>query len=45
MIEELEKVYNVKFPAGDQLHTAETGEFLKSLERQQLRMFSTIDQR
>lgn len=29
MIEELEKVYNVKFPAGDQLHTAETGEFLK----------------
>ncbi|KAK6205641.1 uncharacterized protein RJT21DRAFT_118160 [Scheffersomyces amazonensis] len=31
MIEELEKVYNVKFPAGDQLHTAETGEFLKKI--------------
>lgn len=31
MIEELEKVYNVKFPAGDQLHTAETGEFLKKV--------------
>lgn len=31
MIEELEKVFNVTFPAGDQLHTAETGEFLKKL--------------
>ncbi|ODV75703.1 lysine--tRNA ligase KRS1 [Cyberlindnera jadinii NRRL Y-1542] len=31
MIEELEKVYDVKFPAGDQLHTAETGEFLKQI--------------
>ena len=31
MIEELEKVYNVKFPAGDQLHTEETGEFLKKV--------------
>lgn len=31
MIEELEKVYNVKFPAGDQLHTAETGDFLKQI--------------
>ncbi|CAI4055371.1 uncharacterized protein SKDI_02G1670 [Saccharomyces kudriavzevii IFO 1802] len=29
MIEELENVFNVKFSAGDQLHTAETGEFLK----------------
>lgn len=31
MIEELERVFDVKFPAGDQLHTAETGEFLKSI--------------
>ncbi|CAK9439035.1 uncharacterized protein LODBEIA_P32590 [Lodderomyces beijingensis] len=31
MIEELEKVYNVKFPPGEELHTAETGEFLKKL--------------
>lgn len=31
MMEELEKVYNVKFPTGDQLHTAETGEFLKKV--------------
>mmetsp|Transcript_6022 Transcript_6022/g.5944 ORF Transcript_6022/g.5944 Transcript_6022/m.5944 type:complete len:594 (+) Transcript_6022:43-1824(+) len=31
MIEELEKVYNVKFPAGDQLHTEETGKFLKQI--------------
>ncbi|KAH3660519.1 hypothetical protein OGAPHI_007105 [Ogataea philodendri] len=31
MIEELEKVFDVKFPPGDQLHTAETGEFLKSI--------------
>ncbi|ODV96965.1 hypothetical protein PACTADRAFT_48751 [Pachysolen tannophilus NRRL Y-2460] len=31
MIEELEKVFNVKFPPGDQLHTAETGQFLKSI--------------
>ncbi|SCU97482.1 LADA_0H06524g1_1 [Lachancea dasiensis] len=29
MIEELEKRLNVKFPPGDQLHTAETAEFLK----------------
>lgn len=31
MIEELEKVYKVTFPAGDQLHTAETGKFLKQI--------------
>ncbi|SCW01672.1 LAFE_0E04764g1_1 [Lachancea fermentati] len=31
MIEELEKRLNVKFPPGDQLHTAETGEFLKKV--------------
>ncbi|CCH44291.1 lysyl-tRNA synthetase, class II [Wickerhamomyces ciferrii] len=31
MIEELEKLFDVKFPAGDQLHTKETGEFLKSI--------------
>ncbi|ODV82585.1 hypothetical protein CANARDRAFT_123762 [[Candida] arabinofermentans NRRL YB-2248] len=31
MIEELEKVFDVKFPPGDQLHTAETGEFLKQI--------------
>ncbi|CAH2352548.1 lysine--tRNA ligase, cytoplasmic [[Candida] railenensis] len=31
MIEELEKVFEVKFPPGEQLHTAETGEFLKSI--------------
>lgn len=31
MIEELEKVFDVTFPPGDQLHTAETGEFLKSV--------------
>ncbi|CAI5758311.1 unnamed protein product [Candida verbasci] len=31
MIEELEKIYNVKFPAGDQLHTEETSQFLKKL--------------
>ncbi|SCU83552.1 LAFA_0D04258g1_1 [Lachancea sp. 'fantastica'] len=29
MIEELENRLNVKFPPGDQLHTAETGEFFK----------------
>ncbi|EDO16674.1 hypothetical protein Kpol_1052p21 [Vanderwaltozyma polyspora DSM 70294] len=31
MIEELEKTFNVTFPAGDQLHTAETGVFLKQI--------------
>lgn len=31
MIPTLEEIYGVKFPAGDQLHTAETGEFLKQL--------------
>ncbi|KAK6460453.1 hypothetical protein DFJ63DRAFT_321147 [Scheffersomyces coipomensis] len=31
MIEELEKVFNVKFPPGDELHTAETGDFLKKV--------------
>lgn len=31
MIEELEKIYNVKFPAGDELHTEETGRFLKQI--------------
>ncbi|KAG7859220.1 hypothetical protein KL939_002120 [Ogataea angusta] len=31
MIEELEKLFDVKFPPGDQLHTKETGEFLKSI--------------
>ncbi|ODV79399.1 lysyl-tRNA synthetase [Suhomyces tanzawaensis NRRL Y-17324] len=31
MIEELEKIYNVKFPSGDQLHTAESGKFLKQI--------------
>ncbi|GMM37178.1 lysine--tRNA ligase [Saccharomycopsis crataegensis] len=31
MIEGLEKAYDTKFPPGDQLHTAETGEFLKKL--------------
>ncbi|GME67399.1 unnamed protein product [[Candida] boidinii] len=31
MIEELEKVFDVKFPPGDQLHTKETGDFLKSI--------------
>lgn len=31
MIEELEKVYNVKFPPGDELHTEETGKFLKQI--------------
>lgn len=31
MIEELEKVFNVTFPPGDQLHTAETGKFLKQI--------------
>ncbi|AQZ13135.1 KRS1 (YDR037W) [Zygosaccharomyces parabailii] len=31
MIEELEKRFNVKFPPGDQLHTKETGEFLKKV--------------
>lgn len=31
MIEELEKRFNVKFPPGDQLHTAKTGEFLKNV--------------
>lgn len=31
MIEELEKVYNVKFPAGDELHTEATGKFLKQI--------------
>ncbi|CCE61478.1 hypothetical protein TPHA_0A04020 [Tetrapisispora phaffii CBS 4417] len=31
MIEELEKVFDVKFPPGDRLHTAETGAFLKQI--------------
>lgn len=31
MIEELEKTFNVKFPPGDQLHTKETGDFLKNI--------------
>lgn len=31
MIEELEKVYNVKFPPGDELHTENTGKFLKQI--------------
>ncbi|SMN20327.1 similar to Saccharomyces cerevisiae YDR037W KRS1 Lysyl-tRNA synthetase [Maudiozyma saulgeensis] len=31
MIEELEKRFDVTFPAGDELHTAETGDFLKKL--------------
>lgn len=31
MIEELEKRFNVTFPAGDQLHTKETGEFLQKV--------------
>lgn len=31
MIEELEKTFNVTFPPGDQLHTAETGVFLKQI--------------
>lgn len=31
MIEELEKVYNVKFPPGQELHTEETGKFLKQI--------------
>lgn len=31
MIEELEKVYNVTFPPGDELHTEETGKFLKQI--------------
>ncbi|CAR22013.1 Lysine--tRNA ligase [Lachancea thermotolerans] len=31
MIEELENRLNVKFPPGDQLHTAETGNFLKKV--------------
>lgn len=31
MIEELEKVFNVTFPKGDELHTAETGKFLKQI--------------
>lgn len=31
MIEELEKVFNVTFPSGDQLHTEETGKFLKQI--------------
>jgi len=31
MIEELEKQLNVTFPPGDELHTAETGAFLKEL--------------
>ncbi|SCV01662.1 LANO_0F12904g1_1 [Lachancea nothofagi CBS 11611] len=31
MIEELEKRLNVQFPSGDQLHTAQTGEFLKKV--------------
>jgi lysyl-tRNA synthetase class 2 len=31
MIEELEKVFDIKFPPGDELHTAETGEFLKKI--------------
>ncbi|CDR47628.1 CYFA0S35e00298g1_1 [Cyberlindnera fabianii] len=31
MIEELEKRFDVTFPPGDQLHTKETGEFLKNI--------------
>ncbi|CCH61317.1 hypothetical protein TBLA_0E02610 [Henningerozyma blattae CBS 6284] len=31
MMEELEKTFKVKFPAGDQLHTAETTAFLKQV--------------
>ncbi|KAH3900708.1 Lysine--tRNA ligase, cytoplasmic [Saccharomycodes ludwigii] len=31
MIEELEVRFGVKFPSGDQLHTAETGAFLKKI--------------
>lgn len=31
MIEELEKIYNVKFPPGEKLHTEETGKFLKQI--------------
>lgn len=31
MIEELEKVYNVKFPPGQELHTEETAKFLKQI--------------
>lgn len=31
MIEELETIYNVKFPAGTELHTAEAGKFLKQI--------------
>ena len=31
MIEELEKVFKVTFPPGDELHTAATGEFLKDV--------------
>lgn len=33
MIEELEKKFNVTFPPGEELHTAETGEFLKKVLR------------
>lgn len=33
MIEELENKFNVTFPPGEQLHTAETGEFLKKVLR------------
>lgn len=35
MIEELEKILDVKFPAGDQLHTKETNEFLQSILKKQ----------
>jgi len=35
MIEELEKILEVKFPAGDQLHTKETNEFLQSVLKKQ----------
>ncbi|CAI8505881.1 unnamed protein product [Hanseniaspora opuntiae] len=35
MIEELEKILDVKFPAGDQLHTKETNEFLQSVLKKQ----------
>ncbi|GMG21350.1 unnamed protein product [Ambrosiozyma monospora] len=31
MIEELEKIFDVKFPPADTLHTKETGEFLKKI--------------
>ncbi|EGW31845.1 uncharacterized protein SPAPADRAFT_62457 [Spathaspora passalidarum NRRL Y-27907] len=31
MIEELERIYNVKFPAGETLHTEAAGDFMKKL--------------